>query len=243
MIRHTTALSPQGAPRAAWGRSQAEPGTGKAEVFPGGGGFRLVAENCQTGRICRQWRAAPIVKIRTKIGSTLSQRPPCRKSPAKRREACPTAKPRRKNSAAGAVDFRGIPGSLQFASNPTQIRIRIYTQIKRLPGNICRMSTVGSTISVVDAMAVVNAAANADAIAVDTTTSAASSTSTTAEGMNAAGRRSVQIAVPNPSQLPTSDVVLEAAIRRIAMMLYVQSHCTNPPKAQDMGGGLFNVLV
>lgn len=59
-----------------------------------------------------------------------------------------------------------------------------------------------------------------------------------------AGRTSVQIAVPtNPDQLQTSDAMLEAAVQRVATLLYIRAHCTTPPKALDMGGGIFNVVV
>jgi hypothetical protein len=59
-----------------------------------------------------------------------------------------------------------------------------------------------------------------------------------------AGRTSVQIAVPtNPSQMPTSDAMLEAAVQRVATMLYLRAHCQTPPDALDLGGGVFNVLV
>lgn len=58
------------------------------------------------------------------------------------------------------------------------------------------------------------------------------------------GRTSVQIAVPtDPNQLKTSDAALEAAVQRVATLLYMRSHCDAPPKALDMGGGVFNVLV
>ena len=57
-------------------------------------------------------------------------------------------------------------------------------------------------------------------------------------------RSAVQIAVPmNPSQAATSDPTLEAAIQRVASMLYFRSHLEVPPDVTDMGGGLFNVLV
>jgi hypothetical protein len=59
-----------------------------------------------------------------------------------------------------------------------------------------------------------------------------------------AGRTSVQIAVPtNPAPETTSDFMLEAAVRRVATMLYLRAHCDAPPKATDMGGGIFNVVV
>ena len=59
-----------------------------------------------------------------------------------------------------------------------------------------------------------------------------------------AGRTSVQIAVPmNPSQLPTSDAMLEAAVQHVATLLYLRSHLEAPPQALDMGGGVFNVVV
>lgn len=58
-----------------------------------------------------------------------------------------------------------------------------------------------------------------------------------------AGRTSVQIAVPNPSQMPTSDAMLEAAVQRVATLLYLRSHLEAPPQALDMGGGVFNVVV
>lgn len=58
------------------------------------------------------------------------------------------------------------------------------------------------------------------------------------------GKTSIQIAVPFHDQPQTSsDAALEAAVHRVATMLYLRSHCTAPPEATDMGGGLFNVVV
>ena len=59
-----------------------------------------------------------------------------------------------------------------------------------------------------------------------------------------ASRTSVQIAVPlHPDQMKTSDVMLEAAVRRVATLLYMRAHYEIPPDAIDMGGGVFNVVV
>jgi len=58
-----------------------------------------------------------------------------------------------------------------------------------------------------------------------------------------AGRTSVQIAVPSPNELQTSDAMLEAAVQRVATLLYMRAHYQTPPDALDLGGGVFNVLV
>jgi hypothetical protein len=59
-----------------------------------------------------------------------------------------------------------------------------------------------------------------------------------------ASRTAVQIAVPlNQPQGTTADADLEAAVNRVATLLYMRSHLDVPPDVTDMGGGIFNVLV
>lgn len=59
-----------------------------------------------------------------------------------------------------------------------------------------------------------------------------------------AARTAVQIAVPaNTGEAATSDAMLEAAVQRVATMLYLRSRFEVPPDVRDMGGGVFNVLV
>jgi hypothetical protein len=57
-------------------------------------------------------------------------------------------------------------------------------------------------------------------------------------------RTAVQIAVPTtPIQGNSSDIMLEAAVQRVATILYMRSRFEVPPDVMDMGGGLFNVVV
>jgi hypothetical protein len=59
-----------------------------------------------------------------------------------------------------------------------------------------------------------------------------------------ATRTAIQIAVPIiQSDGTTSDAALEAAVHRVATLLYMRSHLETPPDVTDMGGGVFNVLV
>ena len=59
-----------------------------------------------------------------------------------------------------------------------------------------------------------------------------------------ASRTAVQIAVPlTQPQGTTPDAALEAAVHRVATLLYMRSHLECPPDVTDMGGGIFNVLV
>lgn len=59
-----------------------------------------------------------------------------------------------------------------------------------------------------------------------------------------AARTAVQIAVPKPTiDTNPSDVMLEAAVQRVASILYMRSRFEVPPDVVDMGGGLFNVVV
>ena len=59
-----------------------------------------------------------------------------------------------------------------------------------------------------------------------------------------ASRTAIQIAVPmDQPQGTTSDAALEAAVHRVATLLYMRSHLECPPDVTDMGGGIFNVLV
>lgn len=67
---------------------------------------------------------------------------------------------------------------------------------------------------------------------------------TSALNMVGAPRSAVQIAVPQTQpQGTTSDFMLEAAVQRVATMLYMRSRFEVPPDVIDMGGGLFNVVV
>lgn len=61
----------------------------------------------------------------------------------------------------------------------------------------------------------------------------------------AAGRTAIQIAVPpaNPGPIAPTNLDLEAAVQRVATLLYMRSRCEVPPDVIDMGGGLFNVVV
>jgi hypothetical protein len=59
-------------------------------------------------------------------------------------------------------------------------------------------------------------------------------------------RTAVQIAVPQTqtqTQQAPSDFMLEAAVQRVATLLYLRSRFEVPPDVIDMGGGLFNVVV
>ena len=54
----------------------------------------------------------------------------------------------------------------------------------------------------------------------------------------------VQIALPSPQEMMTfKDAQLEAAVQRVAAILYMRAHLQVPPSATDVGGGIFNVLV
>ena len=55
---------------------------------------------------------------------------------------------------------------------------------------------------------------------------------------------SVQIALPLPQVVHSmNDFQLEAAVQRVAMILYLRAHYDVPPSVTDVGGGIFNVLV
>jgi hypothetical protein len=59
-------------------------------------------------------------------------------------------------------------------------------------------------------------------------------------------RTAVQIAVPQAqiqTQQSPSDFMLEAAVQRVATLLYMRSRFEVPPDVIDMGGGVFNVVV
>lgn len=59
-----------------------------------------------------------------------------------------------------------------------------------------------------------------------------------------ATRTAIQIAVPlSLPQADTTDTNLEAAVQRVASLLYFRSHLEMPPDVTDLGGGVFNVLV
>jgi hypothetical protein len=67
-------------------------------------------------------------------------------------------------------------------------------------------------------------------------------------GLSAASavRTAVQISVPrNQTAAPAapSDFMLEAAVQRVATLLYIRSRFEVPPDVIDMGGGLFNVVI
>lgn len=68
---------------------------------------------------------------------------------------------------------------------------------------------------------------------------------TSALSSTGATRTAVQIAVPTVEQTPknSSDLMLEAAVQRVATILYMRSRFEVPPDVVDMGGGLFNVVV
>ena len=58
------------------------------------------------------------------------------------------------------------------------------------------------------------------------------------------GGASVQIALPSPEDLKTfNNVQLEAAVQRVAQILYMRAHYEIPPSVLDVGGGIFDVLV
>jgi hypothetical protein len=83
---------------------------------------------------------------------------------------------------------------------------------QRVPGTICRMSSIGSISPVMSAMG--------------------------------AGRTAVQISVPTSTgPISSANIDLEAAVRRVATILYMRSRTEVPPDVIDMGGGLFNVVV
>ncbi len=55
---------------------------------------------------------------------------------------------------------------------------------------------------------------------------------------------SVQIALPPPSTVQSmGDAELQAAVNRVAMILYMRAHFEMPPSVTSLGGGIFNVLV
>jgi hypothetical protein len=57
-------------------------------------------------------------------------------------------------------------------------------------------------------------------------------------------RTSVQIALPPPSTVQTmGDAELQAAVNRVAMILYMRAHFEMPPSVTALGGGIFDVLV
>jgi hypothetical protein len=59
-----------------------------------------------------------------------------------------------------------------------------------------------------------------------------------------ASRTAIQIAVPLQHEPGTTpDAMLEAAVHRVATLLYMRAHLEVPPDVTDMGGGIFNVLV
>jgi hypothetical protein len=57
-------------------------------------------------------------------------------------------------------------------------------------------------------------------------------------------RTSVQISIPPPQTSGNiQDAQLEAAVQRVAKILYMRAHFEVPPTVTELGGGLFNVLV
>jgi hypothetical protein len=58
------------------------------------------------------------------------------------------------------------------------------------------------------------------------------------------GGASIQIALPSPQVVETFDnAQLEAAVQRVAQILYMRAHYEVPPSVLDVGGGIFDVLV
>jgi hypothetical protein len=54
----------------------------------------------------------------------------------------------------------------------------------------------------------------------------------------------VQISIPSPQDLASLDnAMLEAAVQRVAMILYMRAHFEVPPSVRSLGGGIFNVVV
>lgn len=54
----------------------------------------------------------------------------------------------------------------------------------------------------------------------------------------------VQITIPSPQDLESLDnAMLEAAVQRVAMILYMRAHFEVPPSVTSLGGGIFNVVV
>lgn len=54
----------------------------------------------------------------------------------------------------------------------------------------------------------------------------------------------VQITIPSPQDLASLDnAMLEAAVQRVAMILYLRAHFEVPPSVTSLGGGIFNVVV
>lgn len=66
-------------------------------------------------------------------------------------------------------------------------------------------------------------------------------------GYTAAGgaRANIQIALPPPDAgvKSMSEAQLEAAVQRVAQILYMRAHFEVPPSVTSLGGGIFNVLV
>lgn len=66
-------------------------------------------------------------------------------------------------------------------------------------------------------------------------------------GYSAAGgaKSSLQIALPPPNVAPKSmsEAQLDAAVQRVAMILYMRAHFEVPPSVTSLGGGIFNVVV
>ncbi len=55
---------------------------------------------------------------------------------------------------------------------------------------------------------------------------------------------SVQITIPSPQDLESlNNAMLEAAVQRVAMILYMRAHFEVPPSVTSLGGGIFNVVV
>lgn len=55
---------------------------------------------------------------------------------------------------------------------------------------------------------------------------------------------SIQISLPPPQEVMTfKDAQLEAAVQRVAQILYMRAHFQVPPSVTDVGGGIFNVIV
>jgi hypothetical protein len=65
-------------------------------------------------------------------------------------------------------------------------------------------------------------------------------------GFTSAGsmHTSIQISVPPPQVVESfKDAQLQAAVARVQAILYARAHSEVPPTVQQIGGGLFNVLI
>lgn len=74
-----------------------------------------------------------------------------------------------------------------------------------------------------------------------------STVSSATSGYASAGgaRASIQIALPPPDATvkSMSEAELDAAVQRVAQILYMRAHFEVPTSVTALGGGIFNVLV